>query len=79
VFAKILDRGLVVVLVDIDTNRDLLKHYPPDETQPGFPYLVVLDSDGKVLKDQKTDELEAGPKHDPAKVKAFLVQWSGSK
>ncbi len=76
--AEALKRGFVLVLVDIPTNQDLLKKYAPDEKQPGFPYLVVLNADGKVLRDQQTDVLEEGPKHNPAKVKAFLVKWSPS-
>jgi quinoprotein glucose dehydrogenase len=74
--AGVLNRGYVVVLVDVNENRKLLEKYAPDEKRPGFPYLVVLDSDGKILKDQQTDVLEAGPKHDPAKVKEFLVRWA---
>jgi hypothetical protein len=37
---------------------------------------VVLDADGKILKDERTDELEAGPKHDPVKVREFLARWA---
>jgi thioredoxin-related protein len=74
--AAVLNRGFVTVLVDVNSNRQLLEKYAPDEKHPGFPYLVVLDADGKVLKDEQTGELEDGPKHDPAKVKAFLVRWS---
>jgi thiol-disulfide isomerase/thioredoxin len=76
--AEVLKKGFVLVLVDEDTNKDLLKKYAPDEKRMGFPYLVVLDADGKVLRDQSTDVLEEGPKHNPAKVKAFLVKWSPS-
>jgi quinoprotein glucose dehydrogenase len=76
--AEVLKKGFVLVLVDEDTNKDLLKKYAPDEKRMGFPYLVVLDADGKVLRDQPTDVLEEGPKHNPAKVKAFLVKWSPS-
>jgi quinoprotein glucose dehydrogenase len=74
--AAVLDRSFVVVLVDVNSNRKLFDKYAPDEKHPGFPYLVVLDPDGKILKDENTSELEDGPKHDPAKVKAFLVRWS---
>ena len=73
--AAVLNQGFVVVLVDVNGNKKLFNKYAPDEKRPGYPYLVVLDADGKILKDEQTDELEAGPKHDPAKVKAFLVQW----
>jgi thioredoxin-related protein len=38
----------------------------------GVPFLSVLDSDGKVVKAQRTDPLEEGDHHDPAKVKDFL-------
>ncbi len=76
--ADVLKRGFVLVLVDEDTNKELLKKYAPDEKRMGFPYLVVLDADGKVLRDQPTDVLEEGPKHNPAKVKDFLVKWSPS-
>ncbi len=41
----------------------------------GYPYLAILDASGKKLTEQETGSLEVGPKHDPAKVKAFLEQW----
>jgi quinoprotein glucose dehydrogenase len=74
--AAVLDRGYVLVLVDVKSNEKLFDKYAPDEKHPGFPYLVVLDADGKIMKDENTSELENGPKHDPAKVKAFLVRWA---
>jgi thiol-disulfide isomerase/thioredoxin len=76
--ADVLNHGFVLVLVDVNSNKKLFDKYAPDEKQPSFPYLVVLDADGKILKDEKTEELEEGPKHNPAKVKAFLVKWSPS-
>jgi thioredoxin-related protein len=41
----------------------------------GFPFLAVLDGDGKVVTAQRTDPLEVGDHHDPEKVKAFLAKW----
>ena len=41
----------------------------------GYPFLSVLDGDGKVLTAQRTDPLEVGDHHDPEKVKAFLAKW----
>jgi thioredoxin-related protein len=38
----------------------------------GFPFLGVLDSSGKVVTAQRTDPLETGDHHDPARVKEFL-------
>jgi len=42
----------------------------------GVPYLTVLDADGQKLTDQDTGSLEDGPLHDPAKVLAFLENWT---
>ncbi len=41
----------------------------------GFPFLAVLDADGKILTAQRTDPLEDGDHHDPEKVKNFLTRW----
>lgn len=40
-----------------------------------FPFFLVLDENGKLLKAQKTGELEKGNSYDPDKMKAFLNQW----
>jgi thioredoxin-related protein len=42
----------------------------------GYPFLGVLDSDGKVVKAQRTDPLEVGDHHDPGRVKEFLNKWA---
>lgn len=49
----------------------------PDEAKKGvgFPFLAVLDGTGRVLTAQRTDPLEEGDHHDPARVKAFLDRW----
>jgi thioredoxin-related protein len=41
----------------------------------GYPFLAVLDGAGKVVTAQRTDPLEEGDHHDPAKVKEFLAKW----
>jgi thioredoxin-related protein len=41
----------------------------------GYPFLAVLDNDGKVIKAQRTDPLEEGDHHDPKRVEEFLSQW----
>jgi thiol:disulfide interchange protein len=59
-----------VVLVDVgqfDKNADLAARY--QAAIKGIPFLTVLDGDGKVVANQ-----EAGDKHDPAKVLAFLQE-----
>jgi thioredoxin-related protein len=41
----------------------------------GYPFLAVLDVNGKVVTAQRTDELEEGDHHDPKRVIAFLEKW----
>ena len=67
-----------VVLVDVgrfDKNFDLAAKYQADLKATGIPYLTVLDSDGKVVTNQETSPLEAGDRHDPARVLAFLQKY----
>ena len=40
----------------------------------GFPFLTILDDEGEILVAQRTDPLEVGDHHDPAKVLAFLTE-----
>ena len=67
-----------VVWVDIgrmDKHTKLPERWKVDLKESGVPFLVVLDGGGKVLTKQETSSLEDGPKHDPAKVLAFLEKW----
>jgi thioredoxin-related protein len=80
---KLLRDEYVLVLVDIQAPHadELLREVKgvlaPDDLQKavGFPFLGVLDGDGKVITAQRTDPLEKGKGHDPAKVKKFLDRW----
>jgi len=70
--AKTLLYEYELVMVDIgkrDKHLDIVKAYGADIT--GVPYLTVLDSDGKVVVNQRTGPLEEGDHHDPAKVQGF--------
>jgi thioredoxin-related protein len=77
----------VLVMVDIESpNADGLlaetkASLSPEELSKGvgYPFLAVLDGDGRVLTSQRTDPLEEGNHHDPAKVKAFLEKWAAPK
>jgi thiol:disulfide interchange protein len=75
-----LSENYVVVLIDVDKghNADVVARYG-NPTRHGLPVIVVLDSDGKVLTTQDTGALEAGPKHDPQKVMAFLNAWTAKR
>jgi thioredoxin-related protein len=44
----------------------------------GIPHFFVLDSDGKELQSQHLIELRSDGVYDPAKMKDFLVRWSGA-
>lgn len=72
-----LKQEYVVVMVDVNKahNADIDKRYG-NPTRFGLPVLVVLDAEGKVLTTQDTGQLEDGDHHDPAKVLAFLTEWS---
>lgn len=75
-------------VVHVDTgqpagkNVDLAASYGADVKKHGFPYLTILDADGKAIANQETESLEvkndkgesAGVKegHDAKKVLAFL-------
>lgn len=67
-----------LVLVDIgrfDKHMEVAAGYGADLRKAGVPFLTVLDADGKVLANQETGALEAGDRHDPRRVFAFLGKW----
>jgi uncharacterized protein YyaL (SSP411 family) len=84
---ELLAEEYVLVTVDIQAPnadgllRDSKAALSREELQKGvgFPFLAVLDGDGKVLTAQRTDPLEVGDHHDPARVKAFLERWAAPK
>jgi thiol:disulfide interchange protein len=76
--AKALLYEYQLVLVDIgkhDKHTDVAAGYGADLKKAGVPFLTVLDADGKVLANQETGALEAGDRHDPKLVSAFLGKW----
>lgn len=74
--ARLLRNEYVQVLVDVRANRELLRGFGKDNHKHGVPFLTVLDANGAVLTNQNTGDLEDGPRHDVAKVRAFLEQWA---
>ncbi|OAI52296.1 hypothetical protein AYO47_06355 [Planctomyces sp. SCGC AG-212-M04] len=65
-----------LVLIDCTKNRTLMQSYGGKDTQYGYPYLTILDEEGKTLTNQETGSLEDGPKHVPERVADFLKKWS---
>ena len=78
---RLLADEYVLVLVDTEAPHAdaLLAECRGDLTRVGYPFLAVLDGQGKVVTRQETDSLEEGDHHDPAKVKAFLEEWAAPK
>lgn len=80
---KLLRDEYVKVMVDIQAPHadELLKECKAalarEELQKGvgFPFLAVLDDGGKVVTAQRTEPLEEGKGHDPARVREFLGRW----
>lgn len=49
-----------------------------DRNVVGYPFLVVLDANRKMVTQQRTDPLEEGDHHDPKKVRNFLDRWKAA-
>lgn len=64
-----------LVLIDSNSNDELMKSYGGKDRQYSYPHLTILNAAGKVLTNQETGSLEIGPRHDPEKVAAFLKTW----
>ena len=54
-------------------NEQVLSRYPPIS---GYPFIFVLERDGKFLHAQDTGKLEEGKSYNFAKFTAFLKEWS---
>lgn len=74
--AKIVYEEYELVLIDSNSNQELLKEYAGKHQVRGFPHLTVLDAEGKVLTNQDTEPLEKGKGHDPEAVTKFLSEWT---
>jgi thiol-disulfide isomerase/thioredoxin len=79
IIAPLVDDEFVLVMIDVDAHRELFESYGKDNAKHGFPFLTVLDAEGKLLVNQNTGDLEDGPQHDPKKVEEFLRKWVATK
>jgi thioredoxin-related protein len=70
------DRNFVTVKINFseeNENKEVLSRYGEI---PSFPYIFVLESDGKLLLAKNTGDLESGKSYDLEKLTALLKQWS---
>lgn len=57
-------------------NEAILKKYVPDSLKLGYPFFIVMNSTGEVLKIQESGSLESGKGYDKSKVMQFFKSWS---
>jgi hypothetical protein len=76
--AAFFQKTFVLVPVDIDANQKLVAQYVSDGPQRRNPFLALLDKNGNVLKQRRTEEFEVGSRLDLGKVKIFLRQWASA-
>lgn len=74
--APIVSEEFELVLIDSNSNEELMHGYGGKDRQYSYPHLTILDAAGQVLTNQETGSLEDGPKHVPARVADFLKKWS---
>jgi thioredoxin-related protein len=79
--SKALERGFIVVMIDVNTRNGVKRNAAVVEKYgkpiaKGIPALVVLDSDGKRLTTKDSGELEEGDGYSTAKIMAFLGSWA---
>jgi len=76
---KLRDDNFVWVKINFseeNENKEFLAAYP---AVTGYPHLLVLDKDGKLLHSQNTSELEEAKGYNLQKFTAFLTEWSPPK
>jgi thiol-disulfide isomerase/thioredoxin len=70
------DKNFVTVKInfsDENENKEVLSRYGEI---PSFPYIFVLDSDGRLLLAKNTGDLESGKSYDLGRLNAFLLTWA---
>ncbi|WP_293881763.1 MULTISPECIES: thioredoxin family protein [unclassified Sphingobacterium] len=56
-------------------NETVFQKYAPEGSKLGYPFFIVLDSNGKTLHVQESGSLEKGKWYDEEKVLNFLTAW----
>jgi len=69
------DKTFVALHVDVsedNSNECALRAYP---NAPSFPFIYVLDANGKLLGTENTVDWESSDGYDPRRIEAFLMKW----
>ena len=56
-------------------NEKVFRKYTDPDKKYGYPFFIILSSDGKILTVQESGILEAGKGYNVEKVKNFLQRW----
>ena len=70
------DKNFVTVKINFseeNPNKEVLSRYGPIS---GYPYIFVLDSDGKLVRAQETGVFEAGKSYVEERLMTFLTHWA---
>jgi len=70
------DSNFITVKINFspqNENEKALSKYPKI---PGYPHLIVLDTNGMLLQSQNTSELEQGQSYNLQKFTDFLNKWA---
>ena len=70
------DKNFVTVKINFseeNPNKEVLSRYGPIS---GYPYIFVLDSDGKLVRSQETGVFEAGKSYVEERLMTFLTHWA---
>ena len=69
------DQAFVFVLVNFSKENRNEAFLAPYGKIPGYPHLLVLDAQGRVLQSQDTGLLEEGKGYSAEKIGAFITKW----
>ena len=70
------DKNFVTVKINFseeNPNKEVLSRYGPIS---GYPYIFVLDSDGKLVRSQETGVFEEGKSYVEERLMTFLTHWA---
>ncbi|HEY6045145.1 MAG TPA: thioredoxin family protein [Pyrinomonadaceae bacterium] len=73
---KLRDKNFVTVKINFseeNANQEVLSRYGEVS---GYPYMFVLDAEGKLVRSQETDIFEDGKSYNEERLMTFLTYWA---